>query len=159
PLAVRLTSDPDPAVRAEAALALSKMVPHSRTAVDALARALEDDELLVRYNAALALEKLEQDARPAVPAMLKALLDETTNANPVGASRSVFRQVAVALNNACAGYDEAVPALTEALRTADGLDKKLAVAWALGEVGESARPAIPLLLPLYKDSDGTVRQI
>jgi HEAT repeat protein len=64
----------DPGERAQAAWDLGEM--GAAEAVDALARALEDEDAAVRANAAGALGSLGEAARPAMPALEAALADE-----------------------------------------------------------------------------------
>src|SRR5262245_34546915 len=146
-LADILAQDPDPNTRREAALALSKMAPASRAAVPALARAVDDEEPWVRMNAVHALTWLKTEARPAIPALTKALTREG-NRTRLAFTHSIQEAAAVALGRASAGSAEAVPALTEALRTADTDTMRGAAARGLGFVGAQAQTATPLLRDL-----------
>jgi HEAT repeat protein len=152
-LAAILRDDDDPAIRSEAALALSKMAPASRGAVEALAGALKDELPLVRMNAAIALLRLGEEARPAVPAMIEALADPTNRTNTGRFHATIQEMVAIALGRASAGTTEAVPALTEALKKAHTREVRISMVRALGEVGEAARDTKPLLVPLLDDRD------
>jgi HEAT repeat protein len=104
--------------RLEAALALSKMVPASRTAVPALAQALEDQEPWIRMNAARTLAQLGAESKPAIPALLKAFKDPSNQTDLKTFLITIQEQIALALGRATAGTAEAVPVLMEALEAA-----------------------------------------
>ncbi len=157
-LAAILTDDPDPGARVEAALALSKMAPASRSAVPALTAALSDREPFVRMDAALALMRLRGEGRPAAPALARALRDDRNRTNLGAFPFTVQEQVAVALGWVTAGTPDAVPALTDALRSARTERSREAAARALGEVGPDARPAVAELRKLTDAPDLGVRQ-
>ncbi|HZY84754.1 MAG TPA: HEAT repeat domain-containing protein [Gemmataceae bacterium] len=152
-LARVLRQDPDPGPRVEAAMALTKMRPASRAAVPALTEALADEDRQVRMNVVIALSGLGEAARPAIPALIRAMQDETNQTNVGHFSFTIREEAAIALGRASAGTAEAVPALTEALRTASTVPMREATARALGTVGAEARPAVPLLQALLKDKD------
>jgi hypothetical protein len=158
-LATILVEDADRQSRGEAALALWKMAPVSRTAVPALTRALEDKEPIVRMDAVLALFKLGSESRPAVAALIKVLGDDDNETNVRAFSFTIRNIAARALGRASAGTDEAVPALMTALEGAQTESMKKDVAQALGDVGPPARPAVPLLRKLLKDNSQEVRRI
>lgn len=156
-LAIILTDDPDRDLRNEASLALSKMVPASREAVPALAKALSDPELQIRLNAALALLRLRADAKPAVPELLKAL-EDVKNQQQLGTFAVTCQEmVALALGAATAGTSDAVPALMKALEGASTDGMQRSTTNALASIGEPARPAAPLLRKLLKDENRAVR--
>jgi hypothetical protein len=156
-LSAIMLDDPAEQTRSEAALALSKMDPASRAAVPALAQALEDKGPLVRMYAAMALFRLRTEARPAVPALIKGLKDKANETYMNLFWMTIREMIIDALGRASAGTDEAVPALTEALKTADTDALRVAAATALGEVGPDARPAVPLLQKLLKDKHRPTR--
>jgi HEAT repeat protein len=144
-------------LRIEAALALTKMAPASRGAVNALAQALNDDNSFVRMNAANALFRLKEDARPAIPALIQALKDERNQTDMQYFFNTIQAAVAAALGRASAGIPDGVPALLEALKATDQLDMRIAVARALGEVGAEARSALPILRAMLKDESVGLR--
>ena len=76
PALIQLLQDPNPEVRAHAAVALNWIGPGARDAVPALVRALQDDRRRVRQGAAFALFRIGPDAKDAVPVLIKALQDE-----------------------------------------------------------------------------------
>jgi HEAT repeat protein len=157
-LAALLLGDSDAAVRAEAALALSKMNPASRTAVPALGQALQDANPGVRMYAALALFRLGGAARSAVPALIQALGDED-NQKSVGTFFFTIRElVALSLGRASAGTAEAVPALVEVLRGNGTVALRHAVVRALGDIGAEARPARPHLRKMLADQRLPLRE-
>src|SRR5262249_5826628 len=157
-LATIMVEDADREVRGEAALALSKMDPASKAAVPQLAKALEDSEPVVRMNAARALFRLKQDARPAVPALLKALADDENLTNARAFTVTVHDLVALGLGRATAGTEDGVPPLTDALKKASTLEIRVSLIRALGEVGPSARSALPLLRPLLQDKNRNIKE-
>jgi HEAT repeat protein len=154
-----LQRDPERGPRIEAALALSKMRPASRSAVPALAEALGDEELWVRMNAAIALAGLGAESRPAVPALIKALRNEINRTNLDAFHFTIQEEVAIALGHASAGTPEAVPVLTDTLQTANSASLRYAAARALGMVGADARPAVPLLREMLQDKDPQARRV
>src|SRR5262249_37947894 len=119
---------------------------------------LEDSEPVVRMNAARALFRLKQDARPAVPALLKALADDENLTNARAFTVTVHELVALALGRATAGTEDGVPPLTDALKKASTLEIRGSLIRALGEVGPSARSALPLLRPLLQDKNRNIKE-
>jgi hypothetical protein len=137
--------------RNEAALALMKLAPRSRSAVPELAVALKDEQPLVRVNAALALFKMKEEARPAIPALLDALKDKTNETNARAYAFTIQEISAKALGRATAGTKEAVPVLMALLKDAKTPMLRGAVLDALGEVGPEARDALPQVRAMTKD--------
>jgi HEAT repeat protein len=157
-LAAIMVDDPKAEMRLEASLALSKMAPASRAAVPQLAQALADQELYVRHNAALALLALGTEARPAVPALLDAFKDKANKTNLRKFNLTIQETVAVTLGHASAGDGQAVPALLEALKSADRDEMNLCIVRALGEIGAPARPALPQLRPFLRSNRPELQQ-
>ncbi len=133
---VPLLEDAESAVRREAATVLGKFGPTARSAVPALAALLKEDEARVRTAATVALGQIGTSAGAAVPALIGVLK---------GPHLILSRLAAQAL--ARIGM-AAVPALIEALATADAYGRREA-AWALGEVGPclAEGKAIPEVIP------------
>jgi hypothetical protein len=156
-LARALGADSDPSVRAAAALALSKLTPHSAPAVEALTAALRDPSLAVRYQAAVALMKLGPAAKPAVPALLAVFDDPDNRVYPAGLTATVQDIAAAALAKITPGSADAVPTLVDALAAADTWGEKRSAAAALGAIGPPAAPAVPLLRRLLDDPNPDVR--
>jgi HEAT repeat protein len=156
-LAKTLREHPDARTRNEAALALSKMDPASKSAVPALAEALSDSEYIVRWNAATALFRLRADARPAIPALIKALQDDTNKTNLGVFMATIQDMAALALGGASAGTPDGVAVLTETLANVTKTESRISTARALGYVGPEAKSAVPQLRLLLKDEDRWVR--
>jgi HEAT repeat protein len=157
-LAAILLGDADGTVRCEAALALSKMHPASRTALPALSQALHDGEPGVRMYAAMTLFRLGPEARSAVPALIQALGDEA-NQRSVGTFFFTIRElVAMTLGRASAGSAEAVPALMEILTGKSPPPLRRAVVRALGDIGAKARPAAPHIRKILADAGPLLRE-
>jgi HEAT repeat protein len=157
-LAEILREDPDRAARSQAAFALSKMAPASRGAVAELAAALKDTEPRVRMNAASALFRLGLDADEAVPALIEAVKDKSNQGNAEIFHITIQGMATLALGRAGAGNRKAADALMEVLKNARTVDMRIDAARALGEVGEVARRAAPLLRPLTEDANDEVRR-
>jgi HEAT repeat protein len=153
-----LLQDPDRGARIEAALALIKMSPASRTALPALIQALEDHDPMIRMDAALALLRLGKEARPAIPNLIRALANERNQTNCEQFSYTIQEMAAAALGRASAGTAEAVPALAAFLSSSDRVETREVAARALGEVGPEARSATPQLRALLQDRSEMVRQ-
>jgi HEAT repeat protein len=158
-LAVILRRDPERFLRAEAALALSKMRPASVRAVPALAEALGDEDQKVRMYAVIALATMGRASRPAVPALTAALKDDTNQAHVSTFYFTIQEEAAIALGRATSGTPEAVPVLMETLRAAPSDRLRWAAARALGTVGTEARPAVPLLRTLLRDEGPVPRWV
>jgi HEAT repeat protein len=156
-LGATLTSDPDPAVRAAAAEAVSKMAPHSERVVGQLAAALSDRDPWVRMNVALALLRLRERARPAVPALALAAADQENDTNLNAFHHTIRQTVVSALGEAAAGTPDAVPALRAVLAGPASEGLRRAAAAGLGRAGEHARDAAPQLRRLLDDPSEEVQ--
>jgi len=157
-LAKTMREHPDGRTRNEAALALSKMAPASKSAVPAMAEALSDPDYFVRWNAANALFQLRADARPAIPALIKAVQDDTNKTNLGTFMATVQDMAALALGRATTGTPEGVAVLTELLAKVTKTESRLSTVRALGEVGPEAKSVVPQLRLLLKnDNDHWVR--
>lgn len=97
-----------------------------------------------RWRAAELLGEIGPDARAAVPALATALLESDPHVRKVAAD---------ALGAIHQEPQVAVPALAEMLKTGECLD----AVKALAKFGPEAHAALPALLDLLKDKDGTVR--
>ncbi len=155
-LAGVVLDDPDPKLRAAAAEALAKMIPTPKSAVPALAKALQDTDVRVRMNAATALFRLGTDARPAIPALITALKDHDNQTKVDLAAFTIQEMVVKSLGRA--GTAEAVPVLIEALDTNSPISLQIVVARALGDIGVESRPAEPKLRAMLKNNSPSVRQ-
>ncbi len=158
PALAALLRDGDEEERAAAALTLLKMSPASAPAVPALAAALTDDGLGVRMNAATALARLGSAARAAIPALAVAIRDEANQTNLGRFHVTIQEQAAIALGRASAGSAEGVRPLTDILEGEHTEELRAAAARGLGEIGEQARVAIPLLTPLLAEPNPLLRE-
>lgn len=164
PEILRLLSDPDPEIRAEA---VDLLVDHpSPEAVPQLIARLADADETVRSLAAEALEQLGRGAAPAIPALIRLSQDPSrfVRGSAIEALGAIGTPEAMsALNRLLGGPDAgprahaaevlacfgaaAVPALTRALDDGDAPVRR-AAALALGEIGPAAGPAVPRLSEL-----------
>jgi HEAT repeat protein len=156
-LAVIMLEDEDRIARAQASLALSKMTPASESAVDALTQALEDRELVIRMNAAMTLFRLREKARPAGAALMRCMRDDSNGTNLAHFPVTIQEQMVLTLGRVCAGTDEAVPALSEALKGAGSDGMRRAAVRALGFVGTQAKPALPLIRSMLESPNNELR--
>jgi vesicle coat complex subunit len=107
--------DREPAVRAKAALDLSKHGAAAAKTVPALIEALKSNDSALRQNAALALGRIGPAANQAVPALTQALVDSEW---------TVRRHAVIALGEI--GDPQALPAVLAAARDPDSLVRKAA---------------------------------
>jgi HEAT repeat protein len=112
------------------------------SAVEPLARILDDESPADREKAAKALWSMGPAAKDAVPALLTALEGEKV--------AKVRRSILQALGSIGPQAEPAVPVLLEMVKS-ESEDRWVAVA-SLGKIGVPARPAIPALVPLLEDS-------
>jgi HEAT repeat protein len=153
-LSDRLENDPDPEVRKEAALQLSKMQKAARPALPALIKAMKDDNLHVRLDAALALSALGPDAHDAVGALKEALKDDRNRTTESVFHITIQGIAAIALGKATANTDEGVEALTDALKNGDkDPTTRLGVIRGLAAVGPPAKPAVDELRKALNSDD------
>jgi HEAT repeat protein len=73
PVLIAALSDPDPAVRSNAAKAIARLGEAAAQAVPALIAALSDSDRSVRSNAARALGQIGTAAAPAIPRLSEAM--------------------------------------------------------------------------------------
>jgi HEAT repeat protein len=134
PTLMDVLQDKDDDIRAQALWALSAIGPEARAAVPMLIAALSDKSRDVRYYAGSALGGVGPDAKAAVPALLIALKDKEW---------LVRGRAAYALGRIKYDGKVVVPALVAALE-----DKEIqsSAAWALGDFGPSAVPALVVAL-------------
>jgi HEAT repeat protein len=117
-------SSKDPMDRTEASMALVKMVPASKTAFPAIAKAVEDPEALVRYNAITTIIRLgapdspgmkPEEMRAAVPGLIKATKDKSNDTNLELYPDTIKSIAALALARASKGTTEGVKPLMQFL--------------------------------------------
>jgi len=137
-------SAPDPEKRSQAAEQLSHLGPDARQAALALVLAAGDEAEEVREWAVAALEEMGPPRPEAVPD-LAALLTAKT--------QDVGYWAATLLGRLKAEAAPAVPALGSALTGPLDLSVRQRVAWALGEIGACAQPALDSLKKAAADAD------
>jgi HEAT repeat protein len=153
-----LRDDGEKEVRLSAAAALGRMGPDAAGAVGALAGALGDKEpAAVRVAAAEVLGGLGAKATEAVPALGKALGQPEPEvrlavARALGLIAGVERTPALAEK-----LKDVVGDLRDALARGKEVPQRVALCDALEEVGEDAKPALPVLESLLKADNGEVR--
>lgn len=141
--------DADPGVRWSAAESLGRIGPASKSAVPALAAALEDKD--IRSIAADALAGIGPDAKPAVPGLVKIIRTEK--------EPSLRHTAAVALvriDKTQAG--PAAPVLAEDLRNPDGRARHDAI-MLLVSIGAEGKEATPLLIELLHHKESYARHM
>lgn len=117
-----------------------------------LAQLLRGDDENEALNAAYALAAIGRDA---VPVLIEAL----GHAAPDVVEPKSFSIPRLAAHGLAAAGPEAVAALTEALGADyDNNDVRGLAAYALGELGEHASPAVPRLVGLLREGSAFVRQ-
>ena len=151
PALVQAMADDDPAFRAEVQFALGALGPEAAEAVPALVASLDHDDKNVCLSACYALGKIGPQAAAAVP-RLRANLDGDDSILPLVSALALMR----------IGPEDAqlrrqtVPLLAEGLQHDDEL-VRVESARALGELGSSARSAIPALEKATQDPRESVR--
>jgi len=140
PLLAQFLSDPDPALRLEAARALGKLGPAAAVAVPALIVALQERNLKLRLAAVTALGGVGTAAAPAIPALAVAM---------AGVHLVLARLAAQALSRI---GRPAIATLVDLLQSSDSYVRREAT-WALGEIGpallddSSLPPLFPMRMP------------
>jgi hypothetical protein len=140
-------TDPDGAVRANAAAALWGFAANAREAAPALTASLKDKNAEVRMNAAGALGDLGAND----PAVLAALCDSLRDKSP-----EVRGYAATSLGRLGRDAPIAIQKLANALLDRDK-NVRVATLYGLAEIGPGAALALPEVKRLSKDKDGDVR--
>ena len=152
---IRRVKDRDWLARQCAAEALGSIRSEPQQTIPALMGSLKDKNFNVRRTAASALGAIRPTTPAAVDALACALHDKEGN---------VQHEAAEALAKLGAAADRAVPTLAERLQSRamyvdghPGVCRPVAetVARALGAIGPSAKSALPALLDLLRDTQGT----
>lgn len=150
--------DPDPEVRAAAVAALG--ASEGKEAVEALGRALSDDDWFVRLAAAKALQGLGERGRPAVPALVKALSprDGLKDFRPVrcGEAMVALARIDPRAKEIEAGCAVVVGKLLQDERQGS-FGARATGARLLAACGPPAASTAPALATLLRDPDGDVR--
>jgi HEAT repeat protein len=128
----------------EAAIVLGMMGPSAKAAVPALTKALRHHDINVRREAAIALGKIGADAKAAIPALTKALDDSDIN---------VCREATIALVKI---GDDAVSILINILEYSATDSRIMTIVAVLGEMGPSAKAAVPALVRILKKSPSII---
>lgn len=133
--------DEDPVYRSDAAMAIAAIGPEAVSAAPALEKILADESLPppVRYTAAYGLGRIGPGAEVAEP-LLRTL---TESDDDLMATVAVWAALKIRPDDAKL-FEAAVPKLRQALKDDQEL-VRLEAAVALGEIGSSARSALPLL--------------
>lgn len=142
-------ADPEARVRAQAAEALGTMGEAASARVDVMAKLLEDVSALVRVKSASALWQID-GSRTAE--CVQSLVAELSNEE---VQLDVIYSLADLGERAAPAVDALAELLTKLLANRDprryGIIKQR-IALALGDIGPSAKAAIPALLELYKST-------
>ncbi len=143
-------SAPDPEKRSQAAERLSHLGQEARPAALALVLAAGDETQEVRAWAVAALEGMGPPKPDVVPD-LGALLSAK--------SQDVGYWAATLLGRLKAEAAPAVPALASALAAPLDLPVRQRIAWALGEIGAPAKPALDSLKRAAADADSRLSRL
>lgn len=139
PALLRLLTEGVPSVRRHAAQALGGIGPAiGDKAVDALARALKDPLEPVREDAVIALGQLGPFAKSAAPA-----IEETLAAGPLAARFPAARALWLVTGETELAVDVLIDQLDDVIWRYDAAD-------TLGEIGPSAKKAVPALVELLE---------
>jgi HEAT repeat protein len=147
PTLIRLLGDQDDYVRVQSAQALAHLGPEAEVAVPALMTTLSDPQPGVRSSAAQALGTIGPAAREAAPLLMQILKGPMP-----------YERQAAAFALGRIGDARAVGPLQGLLTEADWSGRWIA-ARALGDLGPSAKEAIPALEMLLSDREERVRLI
>jgi HEAT repeat protein len=164
-----LLADKSPAVRAQAAKALGEIGLPAKSAAAALVETLKDTDETVRREAVKALVeirpgpavmqplflKVMQDADPAVRMRIMHAISEGGEAVVPGLIKALGNEKAaywacIALRDMGPAAKEAVPALTEALKSKQPDVRREAIL-VLGAIGDAALPAVPAIADALAD--------
>jgi HEAT repeat protein len=178
PVLLKALRDPDPTIRAAAALRVDQWVKESPEVFDALVAALEDESPVVRRRAAKGVADAGRAAAPAVPALCRLLDDKDAReaaAEALGeigvADPEAMRKLLGLLGSgdlACRfdvaralrrlGHDpkDLAPVFAEQLRRGEDWDRDEG-AEELGNLGEAARPHVADLVAALEDGEISVR--
>ena len=149
-----LVQDQEPSIRIEAALAMSKIKPNSPQAVEALAKALKDENLWVRMNSSQTLGLLQNQAASAVPAIREAIKDPKNQEKTDGFFNTIYESLVMTLAKVTAGTSDGVDVVCEALEKATTRQAKVTFIQAVARIGAPARErGEPLLAKLKIDPD------
>jgi HEAT repeat protein len=161
-------TDPNPAVRRDAADILRDLGPRAKSAAPALAKALEDEDPHVRLAVVRALGAVGADAKEVVPALLacateidpqlrQALPEAPPTPKVLRYSATLGSRLRQEVTEALAKFGPAgVPVLAAALQH-EPMTCRAAAARALGQLGPLAKPASGALTAALTDPVPQVR--
>ncbi|MBI3862029.1 MAG: HEAT repeat domain-containing protein [Planctomycetia bacterium] len=145
-------ADPEPAVRGALLSAVAAIGPDAADALPGVIKALADPVYPVRYAASYAVGRIGPPAKVTAPLLEVNLLDS----DPLLQFASAWALVNVEPDRpGLAG--KCLEALRWGLKSSDARTREEA-AQALGALGSDARPAVPDLESLKKDSDASVHK-
>ncbi len=144
PVCLRALRDDNSVVRWTALLAMSRMHPVRREAVDALIEAMNDEGIWVHITIRRELCRI---GAPAVPALVEALKDERW---------LVRKGAAMALGELRREATGCAPALLQALKD-ERSEVRAAAAEALGQIDAPADEVVPALVRALQDEERSVR--
>jgi HEAT repeat protein len=158
-----LLNHADLMTRVQAAQALGTIGPEAKPVVPELVDALKDKDPMARYWVALALGSVK--ARPAqtVPALVETLKDPEllvrgAAARALGVLAGATRSKDAEPGLAGAIQKEGVPALIGTLKKEKEPQVGIELMWALGEIGDDAKAAIPDLERIVKDEEEALKK-
>ncbi len=173
---LKLLRNPNPHIRAHAAIALGQMRKAAIPAVMALAKMVTDQDPDVRHAALDALAEIEPGKRLVVPLLLKALKDKDSVVvkRAVHALANRGKDIVPAMIQALKddrtefyallvlheiGPDakDAVPAIRDVLHEANEPYQRQEAAMTLGMIGPGAAAAVPELITLLDDPESGVQ--
>ena len=149
PMLIEFLAHPHPGVRDRAAVELTGRDPVPAAAAP-LIKLLDDPVLLVRIEAALALGTNGREDPNAIPGLGMTLRNDPSRRVRYAAAKALQRLGTGDAVRATAVAAELIPALRDVRQGDHGL-----VAIAFGPLGEAGQPAIPQLLELLKQDEGT----
>lgn len=136
-------------LRVQAAGELLRLQPENKEALPILIDGLQDKDVSTRQQAGQVLAMQALAARAAVPALRRALRDPSV---------IVRIQAADALYKIAGDVETTVPVLLKALKSSSaGAFARRQAAMKLGNMGPTAKAALPVLRALLEDADKFVR--
>ena len=152
-----MLKDQNQNVRIEASFAMTKLKPDMPEAIQAMVRALEDENSRVRMNVAVALGAIGIPAKAAIPALAAASKNPINREVVTGFFNTIQDNILMALARSSAGTPDGVDIICDALDKAENNQAKIVCLQAISIIGEPARArGIPLLTRFTKDPSQTV---
>jgi len=152
-----MLEDNDQTIRIEASFAMTKIKPDSPEAIQAMVKALENENSRVRMNVAVALGAIGIPAKAAIPALAAASKNPINREVVTGFFNTIQDNILMALARSSAGTGDGVDVVCDALDKAENNQAKIVCLQAISIIGEPARArGIPLLTRFTKDPSQTV---